>query len=334
MDITVVGPGAVGTLLGGLLSLKGHGVSFRCRKDARAGAESAAVRLVLPDAWLTAEGLRFAGPGGELRAAGAVLVTLGRHHLRAIRRPDFQRIVAPAGGSAPAPVIFVNADPTEPHRLGYPPAGQHQGSWSLCLTLLNAVKLQEREAELTSDDAVLIVERGSAGQTLLSTLSGFGFKVTAVADPLPYSDSLFVSQLLFLPVAMCNTTLLRFLAFEEGRELARRILAEGLETMARTGRTLARLPLMDPRDLLAKVEKKAESFSSARLRPDRSYNSVLQSYLRGRPTEAAELNKRAVEMASAAGLHLEWNWRVLQKVGRIASLGFYPQPGDLLKSLS
>lgn len=340
MDITVVGPGAVGTLLGGLLSLKGHGVSFRCRQGPTTGS-GGRVRLVLPDRWVTADGLRFAGPGGQLRTPNVILFALARHHLRALRRPDFQRLVGSAGSSPEPAVIFINADPDEPGRLGFPPRSRDgkcagsagEGSWSLCLTLMNAVKLQDREAELTSDEPALIVEKGSAGQELLAGLDGFGFKVMAVADPLPFGTSLFVSQLLFLPVAMCNTTLERFLCFAEGRELARTVLSEGLEAMARAGRQLARLPRMDPQDLLARLERKPDSFAVVRERPDRSYNTVLQSYLRGRPTEAAELNRRVVEIASGAGLHLEWNWRILQKAGRIASLGFYPHPGDLLKSL-
>jgi hypothetical protein len=333
MDITVVGPGAVGTLLGGLLSLRGHGVSFRCRQAPAGSVAERPVRIVLPDRWALAEGLRFAGPGSELREPGVVFVALGRHHLRGVRRPDFARLVGTRKGVEPE-VVFANADPAEPARLGLGQRGKGGGGWSLCLTLLDAVKLQDREVELAGARPTLVVEKGSAGHRLLSGLSGFGISVLPVADPLPCSDSLFVSQLLFLPVAMCNTTLARFLAFPEGRTLARSILGEGLEAMARAGRQLARLPVMDPQDLLARIEKKPDSFAPARTRPDRAYNTVLQSYLRGRPTEAPELNRRIVELASGAGLHLEWNWRVLQKVGRIASLGFYPEPGDLLRSLS
>ena len=67
--------------------------------------------------------------------------------------------------------------------------------------------------------------------------------------------------------------------------------------------------------------------------PERGYNSILQSYLKGRPIEAAQLNKRVVEIASSKGLHLTWNWRLLQKASRVASMGFYREPADLLRSL-
>ena len=196
------------------------------------------------------------------------------------------------------------------------------------------MKLQEQEAELTPGNAVLVVAKGTPGHSLLAGLSGFGFTLLPVADPIPYGNALLVSQLLFLPVAMCNMTTDLFLSFPEGRQIARAILSEGLEAMSRAGNSLPRLPAMDPRDLLARLEKKPDSFARARQAPDRSFNTVLQSFLRGRPSEAALLNRKAVEIASAAGLHLDWNWRVLQKVGRITSLGFYCGPDELLKALS
>ena len=333
MDITVVGPGAVGTLLGGLLSLKGHTVTFRVRKGPAPGASGGGLRLLLPDRWLAVDGVHFAGPGTPARKPGAILVTLGRHHLHAVRRPDFPRLLGSGSSLPEAPIIFVNADPAEPERLGLPAHDRAGGAWSLCVTLMNAVQLQDREAELTTGEPTIVVEKGGAARDLLAGLEGYGFRLLAVDDPVPYSNSLFVTQLLFLPVAMCNTTLALFLSTSEGRELAEAILSEGLEAMARTGQPLARLPSQDPRELLARIERKPDSFSRSRLLPDRSYNPVLQSYLRGRPTEAAGLNRRAVEIASGAGYHLDWNWRVLQKAGRVVSIGFYDTPADLVKSL-
>ena len=72
---------------------------------------------------------------------------------------------------------------------------------------------------------------------------------------------------------------------------------------------------------------------STRDLPDREYNSVLQCYLRARQLETSHLNRRLVEMASAVGVHLIWNWRVVQKAGRVAGAGFYRSPGELLRSL-
>ena len=61
---------------------------------------------------------------------------------------------------------------------------------------------------------------------------------------------------------------------------------------------------------------------------------MLQAYLKGKPTEAALLNRKAVELASSAGLHLTLNWRIFQKAARVASMGFYTDPAELLRALA
>jgi ketopantoate reductase len=96
---------------------------------------------------------------------------------------------------------------------------------------------------------------------------------------------------------------------------------------------MAALPLMDPAELSQRLQKRPAAFEGDRGAPERDFNSLLQSYLRGKPTEAAQLNRKVVEIASSAGLHLTWNWRIVQKASRIASLGFYRDPPELLKAL-
>ncbi len=321
----MLGPGAVGTLLGGLLQHGGHHVTLVGRRSVLQANQ--AVRIIHPGGWLLVEGLRHAhganasGKGGA--GADAWLVTLGRQHLRAVRRPDFTGLVAGEG-----PVFMLNSDPLEAQRLALPRERTRFG-----LTLTSAVKLQEGEVELAASQSTLVVEKHPDCQELFGALEGFGFQVLEVDDALPFLSSFFLYQLLFLPVALCNLTLSSFLAAPEGRELARNILREGFLTMEKADQPVASLPLLDPRELLGRLEKKPSSFQVNQDRPDREYNSVLQSYLRGRQMESAFLNRRLVEMASAAGVHLVWNWRVVQKAGRVAGAGFYRDPGELLHSL-
>ncbi len=323
MEISILGPGAVGTLLGGLLSLKGHQV-FLIGRNAPSGTPGP-VRIVLPGGWQEAQGQKVVGPSGAPSSPDAALVTLGRHHLHVLRRPDFARLT----GSGEAPVALFNADPDEVERLEV-----SRGRLRLCVTLLDAVKLQDDAVEMGTDRAIILYERARVLDLLFRDVSGFGIQATAVDDARPALNSLLVWQLLWLPVAMCNTTLSIFLSFPEGRELASGILGEGLEAMEKAGLPMAALPVMDPRELAARLEKRPESFQSDTEGPDRRYNSLLQSWLRGKPTEAPRLNRRIVEIGSAAGLHLTWNWRIVQKLSRVAGLGFYRTPADLLRSLA
>jgi ketopantoate reductase len=323
MEIVILGPGAVGTLLGGLFKLKGHGVVLKGRRSPPAESPCT-IRIVLPESWLLAEGVRLAGPE-ENALPDAALVTLGRHHLHALRRPDFSRLT----GGGECPVALFNCDPTEIDRLAVP-----SDMLRLCLTLMDAVKLQENDVELVTEKPVILYERAPHLDRLFRDLASFGFQVVPVPDARPHLNSLLVWQLLFLPVAMCNTTLGIFLSFPEGRELAASLIAEGCAAMEKAGFPMAALPAMDPRELAERLDRKPGSFESERELPDRSCNSLLQSFLLKKPTEAARLNRRIVEIASAAGLHLTMNWRVLQKMSRVTGLGFYRTPADLLRSLA
>jgi ketopantoate reductase len=323
MEISIIGPGAVGTLIGGLARLKGHGVALRGRIPPAEDAET--LRIVLPHQWLQADGILRQGPEDPVGSPELFLVALARHHLHAVRRPDFIRLI----GAGDAPVAFVNCDPLEPQRLAVP-----QERLRLCLTLMNAVKLQDDDVELTSEAPFIIYERSPLLARLAKDLAGFGFQALAVDDARPHVNSFLITQLLFLPVAMCNTTLDCFLSAPEGRDMALNLLAEGFTAMERAGMPLISLPAMDPRELVMRIERKPGSFDPAPALPDRGYNTILQSYLRGKPNEAVHLNKRIVEIASSAGLHLTWNWRLLQKASRVAGVGFYGSPADLLKSLA
>ncbi|HET6452313.1 MAG TPA: ketopantoate reductase C-terminal domain-containing protein, partial [Spirochaetia bacterium] len=283
------------------------------------------VRIGMPGGWLSAPGVTCVGPAGAPSSPDAVLVTMGRHHLHVMRRPDFVRL----SGGGESPVCFLNADPEDVERLAVTPQGRGRG-----LTLLNAVKLQDAAVELGPGKAVLLFERVKPLDRVFRDLAGHGIACTTVEDARPFLHALLLWQLLWLPVAMCNTTLPVFLSFAEGRELAAGILSEGFQAMEKAGLELAPLPLMDPRELAVRLEKRPESFAADVEEPDRGYNSLLQSYLAGKPNEAPRLNRRIVEIGSAAGLHLTWNWRILQKVSRVSGLGFYRTPADLLRSLA
>ncbi len=148
MEITILGPGAVGTLLGGLLGSSSHTVTLLGRKPPE--NPDIPIRIVLPRQWLLAKGLRCAGPGESIAAGDAYFVTMGRHHLHAARRPDVLRLT----GTGDAPVAFFNCDPAEPVRLALP-----EGRVRLCLTLMNAVKLQAADVELTTEKPVVLFER-------------------------------------------------------------------------------------------------------------------------------------------------------------------------------
>ncbi len=320
MTVIMIGPGAVGQLLGALLQSSGHQVVFRDRAPGRRRRRT--VRVVLPDGWVTAACDEPGAP--DASRADAVLVTMARHHLHAARRPDFLRMT----GAGRGPVAFVNTGGPDMERLGIPAERQR-----LCLTLLTAVSMQDGDVELAPGRAMLVHERSPVLSECFAGLTGHGIQVTSVDDARPLANSLLVLQLLSLPVALCNSTLGWFLSWEEGRQIAQNVLAEGFEAMMKAGLPVGQLPVSDPRELLGKLSRRGGVFAGGGTEPDRAYNTVLQSFLRARPPEVSHINRRIVEIGSSAGLRLTWNWRLLQKASRVTGLGFFRDPADLLRSL-
>jgi ketopantoate reductase len=111
------------------------------------------------------------------------------------------------------------------------------------------------------------------------------------------------------------------------------VLQEGLATLHRLGRKLRKLPFMDPQELLAVMQKRPGELAGRAARPDRAYNSLLQSILRGRKTEVRELNEKLVRMATDAGVDPRWNWRLVRKLSRVTQVGFYGSPAELCRAL-
>ncbi|MBN1697893.1 MAG: hypothetical protein JW881_10305 [Spirochaetales bacterium] len=320
MEIKIIGAGAVGSLIGGLLSIKGSDIFFLKNPENKSTPSSHNLRIVLPDRWLVVEGICKDGE----RKADMLFVTLKRHQVREITK----EYLLPYMEDEKSEIIFFNCDifDLSNFKPGNTPI-------SFCLSLLCSVKLQSGDVELCSSSSCLIVEKKKHLKKLFAPLKDFGIKVLCVDEFEPYANSFFLTQLLFLPVAMCNTTLSHFLSYREGRELAVRVLHEGIKTFEKTRLPLGRLPLLDPQDLMIQLQKKPGKYDSARYEADRSYNSLLQSILLGKQTEVRELNGRLITMAKDAGVDPAWNWALMQKLSRVQRIGFYMNPAELLKGI-
>ena len=319
MSVKILGAGAVGTLIGGLLAHKGHRVTFSGSEEGAHTGRERVLRIQLPDRYL-----RLNLESRESEQIVFLFVALKRHPLKTLSRDSLaDQALSPDGK-----IVFLNCDMKDVKRLS---PEKYQSL--LCLSLLTAVMLQPGDIELTSSRSFLIFEKDRALREALSAFKTFGIEPFEVDDVEPYANSFFIWQLLFLPAAMCHTTYDNFLSYAEGREIASRVLEEGIETFLRSGKRLKKLPAMDPRELLKKIEKGGKQFAGARFWPDRAYNSLLQSIILDKITESRELNGRLVKMAAEAGVDPVWNWRLTQRLGRVLRVGFYRNPLELYKAL-
>jgi len=318
VNVSVIGAGAVGCLLGGLALEGGHEVSFCGSAEANRQLASRGLRLVLAERWVRLPRVRT---GEQARSKpDLILVALKRHQLKELKRLP--------GAQPGAPIFFLNCEPEDARSL-IPPDGEPLWGY----TLLTSVLLQPGEVELASRRSCLLLSRHPRLEQLAPAWRAGGLEVHQTEDLDQCARSFFLWQLLFLPVALCHSTYEHFLLSEEGRRVAAGVLQEGLETFKRLGRKLRRLPFMDPQELLAAIQKHPGEPASSEARPDRAYNSLLQSILRGRKTEVRELNEKLVRLATEAGVDPRWNWRLAQKLSRVVQVGFYGGPLELCRAL-
>jgi len=314
-------------LLSALLHLKGIPVAFQPRASAPCGGR---IRVNLPGGRLLVEGL------DPEPSDGASPFLLAMEGSGPMDREAFKRLMGrPARPQQPsvtdqdAPMgAFINTLRDGAERPDIKPS-----PWETCLVLAEPVMLDGACVELEGPEAAVVVPRGSRVAGLLSSLGSFGFSFHAVEDMSPYLDSYRVLKLLDLPVAMCNTTRTHFLSFPEGRQIAAHVLEEGLLACRKTGGKAGRLPVSDPTELMRRMGRNPRAFEAARFLPDRCFNPALQRLMRGGVLDPKGHNRRVVEKAAGAGLNLEWNWKLCQKVSRIHGAGFFLGPAELLAAI-
>lgn len=315
MRIRILGAGAVGGLLGALAAEAGHEVTFTGSAEAMRQLAARGLRVILPERWLCLPKVNTAVAPAARRPPELTIVALKRHQLKELgQTPAF-----PSSGLR----LVLNGP-------GLPGDGESlQG-----FTLLTAVMLQPGEVELASRKSVLILPRHDALRALARDWKAGGIEVAETDSPEPVATSFFLWQLLFLPVALCHSTLAHFLAEEAGRRVALGVLEEGLAVCRRLGLKTARLPQHDPQELVQLLHRRPEEFVRGGQVPDRGFNALLQSLLRGRKTEVRELNEKLVRLAAEAGVDPHWNWRLVRRLSRVTQVGFFRSPAELVQALN
>jgi len=320
IKIQIIGSGAIGSLLGGLLAAKNHQVAFISNEKEHINQKQLELRIILPDSFINSK-ILMCRPGQEV---DIVIVALKRFHLKNLSKEFFANFKLAPGGK----MLFLNCDSSLMRSL-VPDGVKGRAA----LTLLNAVQFETGEVELCSKRSLLLIERDKEFKKVMNELRSNGLEIKESDDIESAANSFFILQLLNLPVAMCNTTLNYFLSFKEGREIAVKVLEEGVAAMMRSGRKLKELPFMDPQELLKSLHKHGDDFDVYRFHPDRCYNTILQSIIRNKMTETKELNGQLVKIAGGAGVNPLWNWRLTQKLSRVLKVGFYNTPIDLFEVL-
>ena len=201
------------------------------------------------------------------------------------------------------------------------------------LSLLSAVEWDPGMVEVATAKPCFVLASDSRLTELVRLLKNHNFRVQQVDDLSPYRNSLHIRNLLALPVALCHATIDSFLSYPEGREIAAALLEEGLRLYSHKALPLAKLPVMDPRDLLQRLQRKPREFDKAREYPGRVYGAALQYLLAGKAKAAGEPNDRLVRLSSQTSIDPKWNWAVSQRSTRALRVGFFRDPVELYNAL-
>jgi len=326
VKVRIIGDGALATLFAGMLAAEKQEVTLSGDPETIRRLRGKEIRIITPQGWRRAGGVRLSS-ATSVRPDELGIVALSRHRLKDWSRQP--RDTRKSLGSSKSTLLLLDCD--DEQRAAIAPEGSTvlEG-----LTLLDVFSLEPTEVELCSPRSWFVFEKNALLRELRLFLKAWDFDVLEVEDVAPFANALSVWKLLELPVAMCHCTLNYFLSYPEGRDIARRVLEEGLQTLARLGRPLKKLPAMDPQDLIQKLEKKEKEFERFRFVPDRAYNPSLQSMLCSGMRAAKQNVDGFVRMASRAGVDPKTNWSLGRKLSRVQQVGFYRGPAELYGAIT
>jgi hypothetical protein len=327
MKYRVIGDSPAATVLAGVLAAEKQEVLWnpdidgeRRLKELKRRTE---IRLSLPWGWVQTGNFRLSSSvslkAGELGVVAGCTATLEG--------------LGPAGaekriGGRNATALVLDIEPELCESLMAPGTNVVQG-----LSLLEAAEWDPGTVEVSNEQPWLILQTGAELGELIRCLKSRKLGVQEVDDLSPYRNALHIRSLLALPVALCHCTLGFFLSYPEGREIAVGVLEEGLRLFSHRSLPLGKLPVMDPGQLLQKLQKKPQEFDRARNLPDRAYGTALHPLLRGERKAARLANDRIVRMSAQTGIEPKWNWAVTQRLNRVLRVGFYRDPAQLYDAL-
>jgi len=325
MKVRIFGNAPTATVLAGLLAAERQEVIWN--PDAEGRKRPREIRLNLPWGWIRTGGFQLSS--SSLIKAGEVGLAAFRGTLRGKAGGPGRAL-----GAKDRTLVVLEAedrtDGSPGERLSVVPGTKVISG----LSLLEAMEWDPGYVEVSSPQPRLLVQADAGLGELQRCLKACGIVLQQVDDLDPYRNSLHIRALLDLPVALCHSTLLHFLSYPEGREIALGLLEEALQLYSHRGLPLAKLPAADPQELLQKLKRgRPQEFDKARNLPDRAYGPGLHKLLQSEAKAARQPHQRIMRLSSQTGIDPEWNWAVAQKINRAVRVGFYRDPVELYNAL-
>jgi len=322
--IVVIGAGAVGSLIGGLLARAGENVTLVARQ-----AHVEAIR---------AKGLRIKGILGELTIT--IKATEGLDFrpdlaLLAVKTQDVESACRPSIaylGDTPIVTLQNGVRSDEIVASLLPRENVISG-----VVMLNAQFLTAGEITYARGGLLVIGEAfGPNGQRAREIQALLRRAIrTEVSDDIraAHWTKLLMNNLANGLEAMTGLTVGECMRYPGLRKIGVWTLKEGYRAMKKTGLRLAPLPGIPLRLLMFVIRSPlpvAAWLLGLSMGSLETLSSTLQSLRRSRPTEIDYLNGEIVRLGQAAGMATPYNSKVVELVGHVEKSGQFYTPADLI----
>jgi 2-dehydropantoate 2-reductase len=186
------------------------------------------------------------------------------------------------------------------------------------IVLFNSIYLKAGSVNLTYNGGIVLEKLGESTEKISSFLTNAGFKVTLVDNILGYQYSKLIVNLQIAVTALTGQTIKESITNKYSREILVKTMNEGIEIVNKSGIKLERLPDIDPIKIVKRMQNLNKFLLALGSRfmgiKQEARNSMWQSLRRGRPTEIDYINGEIVSLAKKNNLTAPINSRLVELI--------------------
>jgi len=207
------------------------------------------------------------------------------------------------------------------------------------VVLFNAVYQEPGKVNLTIKGGILLENNGEIAERISNVLNRAGIKTILVDNINGFLWSKLILNLQIAVTALTGQTIKESITNEDSRNIIIETMREGIKTVEKSGIHLKKLPGADPK----KTIKRLERYNSLSLKIGSIFigvkkdarNSMWQSLSRRRPTEIDYINGEIVNLAKKNNLKAPINMKLVELVKQVEKKPEFKniKPIELKKSL-
>lgn len=207
------------------------------------------------------------------------------------------------------------------------------------VVLFNAVYKKPGEVNLTIKGGILLENKDETAGSISNILNKAGIKTILVDNINGFLWSKLILNLQIAVTALTGQTIKESITNNDSRKIIIETMKEGIKIVEKSGIKLEKLPGADPKKMLKRLER----YNSLTLKigsifigvKKEARNSMWQSLYRRRPTEIDYINGEIVKLAEKNGLKAPINTKLVELVKQAEKNPVFKniEPSELRKKL-